>query len=109
MDTNLKAFSDFRNQLKSKKQFANGDEVFNGYIEYDFRGKHISERLEVKLRLTTIEYGQISISDGEFLYADLVHMELNPNFQEYSYKRGIITVTGQSQKLGKYSIAIMEE
>ncbi|WP_281233009.1 hypothetical protein [Flavobacterium gelatinilyticum] len=109
MNENLSAFGEFRSQLKEKQQQGNGDEIFNGFIEYKFKRKVISERLNVKLRLTTMEYGQISISDGDFLYADLVHMELNPNFQTYTYNNGTIEITGNSGKLGSYMVLITEE
>lgn len=108
MNKNLAAFSEFRNQLKTKQQSANGDEQFIGFIEYTFKGKNISEVLDVKLRLTTFEYGQISISDGDLLDADLVHMEHNPEFQQYNYKNGTIKIDGKSGKLGEYSVSITE-
>jgi hypothetical protein len=109
MNNNLAAFAEFRSQLKEKIQQANGDEIFRGFIEYKFKRKVISERLNVKLRLTTMEYGQISISDGDLLYADLVHMELNSNFQTYCYNNVAMEITGKSSKLGSYTVLITEQ
>jgi hypothetical protein len=103
------AFSKFRDSLTEQVKLSNGDETFLGKIIYSFKGKVLTETLNVKLSLTTIEYGRISIDDGDILNSDIVHMGFNPDFQEYSYDNtGFLIIDGKSTKAGNYTVKITQ-
>lgn len=109
MSENLEAFSTFRDQLKGQQQHSNGDESFTGRVIYNFRRQSLQETLKINLRLTTFEYGQISIEDGDVLNTDIVHMEFNANFQEYSFSdEGFLIIKGKSGRIGNYEVKITQ-
>lgn len=109
MSENLMEFSTFRNQLSGQRQLSNGDETFTGHIIYNFNKQSLQETLEVTLRLTTIEYGRISIEDGDVLNSNIVHMEFNFNYQNYSFSdEGFLIIKGHSSKIGSYEVKITQ-
>lgn len=109
MSKNLIAFSSFREQLSGQRQLSNGDETFTGRIIYNFKSKSLQETLKVKIRLTTNEYGQVSIDDGKILNSDIVHMEFNSDFQDYSFNEdGFLVIRGNSGKIGNYEVKIIQ-
>jgi len=109
MSKNLIAFSTFRDQLSGQQQLSNGDETFTGRIIYNFNGQSLQETLAVTLRLTTNEYGRVSIDDGEILNSDIVHMEFNSDFQDYSLSdEGFLIIKGRSGKIGSYEVKITQ-
>lgn len=109
MSKNLITFSTFRDQLKGQKKLLNGDETFLGRIIYNFKRQSLQETLQITIRLTTIEYGQISLRDGEILNSDIVHMDFNPDFQEYAFTpEGFLIIKGKSVKIGNYEVKITQ-
>lgn len=107
--SNLKAISNFREQLKNPTQLMNGDIKFNGLITYYFGNKILKEALAVTIRLTTMEHGQVSIADGEEINSDVVHMEFNPAFQNYEYMNDYsLKISDRSNRLGHYEVRIVE-
>lgn len=109
MSKNLIAFSTFRDQLSGQRQLSNGDETFTGRIIYNFNGQSLQETLKVTIRLTTSEYGQVSIDDGDILNSDIVHMDFNSNWQDYSFSNeGFLIIKGKSGKIGSYEVKITQ-
>ena len=109
MEQNLTAFAKFRDQLKGQIKFANGDEKFTGRVIYKFKGKTLSETLEITIRLTTFEYGQISINEGGSIKALDVHLGFSHQFQKYTYSEdGFLTIDGKSPQLGNYEVKITQ-
>jgi hypothetical protein len=109
MSENLEAFATFRNQLQGQNQHSNGDESFCGRLIYNFRGQSLQETLNITLKLTTFEYGQISIEDGDILNSEIVHMDFNPNFQDYSFSNeGFLIIRGRSGRIGNYEAKITQ-
>ncbi|WP_336688607.1 MULTISPECIES: hypothetical protein [unclassified Chryseobacterium] len=109
MNQNLVVFSNFRQKLSGQHQLKNGNETFTGLIIYNFKGQSLKETLEVTVRLTTSEYGEISIDDGNILNSNIVHMDFSPNWQDYSVNNdGILTINGKSAKCGIYEVKIIQ-
>lgn len=109
MSKDLIAFSTFRDQLSGQRQLSNGDEIFTGRIIYNFNRQSLQETLKVTIRLTTIGYGQVSIDDGDILNSDVVHMEFNSDFQDYSFSNeGFLIIKGKSGKIGSYEVKITQ-
>ena len=105
----LVAFSTFRNQLKGQEELFNGDESFLGRIIYNFNGQSFQETLKVTIRLTTMEYGNISITDGKILNSNIVHLDFNSDFQDYEYSiEGFLIIKGKSKKIGSYEVKITQ-
>jgi hypothetical protein len=110
MSKTLFAFSTFRDNLQNKIQHSNGDESFNARIIYSWKRQTKQETLKVTLNLTSFEYGRIRIEDGVFLNCNTVHMDFNPNFQEYRLsEEGFLIIKGTSPKVGGlYEVKIFE-
>jgi hypothetical protein len=110
MSKNLEAFASFRDNLKNAVQHSNGDESFQGKVIYNWNGNSEHETLEITLYLTTFEYGRIRVEDGDFLNIGIVHMDFNPDFQDYEYtNEGFLVIQGKSPKLGgNYIVKIIE-
>lgn len=109
MDKSIYNFKEFRDNLSNQTPHANGDESFNAHVICRWKGKLKKENLRVTLRLTTIGYGEVSIDEGDILNTNIVHMDLNPNFQEYELDRnGALVITGESPKMGVYEYVITE-
>ena len=68
------------------------------------------ETLKVTIRLTTSEYGRISIEDGDILNSVIVHMEFNSNYQNYSFSdESFLIIKGNnSSKIGNYEVKITQ-
>lgn len=110
MSKNLIAFSTFRDQLFGQRQLSNGDETFSGRVIYNFNGQSLQETLKVTIRLTTSEYGKISIEEGDILNSDIVHMEFNSNYQNYSFSDEVFLIIKgtNSPKIGNYEVKITQ-
>lgn len=106
--SNSKALEDFRKILKNVKSRSNSDEEINAIVTYNFKGKKISEKLNVLMKRTTYEFGQIQIDEGNKLTSSKVHLDLNPRYQNYSFYDNTLIITGNSSKLGDYKIEIQE-
>lgn len=109
MSSNIEAFASFRSQLTGQQQLSNGDETFIGQITYNFKGQSLKETLKVTMRLTTNEYGQISIKDGVILFGGKVHMDFIPKFVKYSLNdEGFLIIKGKSGQIGNYEVKIIQ-
>jgi len=109
MKNNTTAFSTFRKQLANQNKLQNGNEAFLGYVIYNFNGQKLKEALFVTLQLTKIEYGKVSIEEGEILNSEIVHMDFDSNLQDYSYNNfGFLIIKGNSSKIGKYEVKITQ-
>ncbi|MFA7325721.1 MAG: hypothetical protein WC121_03590 [Candidatus Kapaibacterium sp.] len=104
----VRAFGEFKESLINPSDLANGDIQFSGNIEYDFNVGVLSEDLVVTLGISTSSSCNISLAEGNVLNSERVHMEFKVDFQDYSYSNGVITISGQSPKLGDYVVKISE-
>ena len=71
------AFSTFKSQLSGQRKRLNGAEIFHGSISDNLNGQPSQETLLVTIRLTTNEYGQVSMDEGNILFSEIVHMDFN--------------------------------
>ena len=104
---NIHEFDKFRNSLPYKNH---GDLhlTFPAKVAFDYKGKTEHETLNVTLKYDTLTYGQISIANGKNLTPEKVHLDFNPDYQEYLYKNeGVLKISGSSSKMGKYEATIM--
>ena len=109
MENNLDSFSDFRNQLRNKKKYNNGDESFLGLVIYNVDGEISKESLKVNLLMTTPGYGKVSLEEGEVINSNNFHLDFYPDYQTYTLTpQGFLEIVGHSEKMGNYKVQIIE-
>jgi hypothetical protein len=104
----LRELENFRNVLINVDSRSNGDEEIIAIVTYSYKGKKISEQLNVLMKRSTFEFGQIQIEEGNKLNSSKVHLDLNPNYQQYTFEDNRLIIKGSSQKVGEYQIEIQE-
>jgi hypothetical protein len=108
---NLKELGNFINSLKNTTQLSNGDLTINAKVNYKWNSnqREQTENLEVKIIQSGYKSGKISLNEGEYLTVDDVHLDFDPQYQDYKFQKGEgLTISGNSGKAGRYKVLIQE-
>ena len=101
-------FLNFKNKLKTFRKAENNDIFFTANIIYMFNEKVLEETLEVRLCLTSYEYGTVIIADGESLRPEIVPLTFLTEYQNYRCSdEGCLIINGYSDDITDYRVFIL--
>jgi hypothetical protein len=104
---NILEFDKFKDSITYSQVLGNGNILFPATIEYQYDGKKVAEKLNVKLTLTKFNYGAINIDEGDVINSEDLHLKLSPKFQSYEFKDGALYIDNKNKsKIGFYKVTI---
>jgi hypothetical protein len=104
---NILEFNKFKDSITYSQVLGNGNILFPATIEYTYNGLKVAENLNVKLTMGKLNYGSISIDEGDVINSEELHLKLSPKFQSYEFKDGALYIDNKNKsKIGFYKITI---
>ena len=111
---NAIALNEFKTSLKKKKKYGNDGVEFKGYAEYEAYGKKISDSLEIILivggfdpKVSLDIYEKSSIITSQKYHMNFKALNANSQFY-FNAQNNILTIKGNSEKMGKHVLEIWE-